>query len=164
MKCKLMLLVFLCAFGASAQETNVDQAAVLKRYIGEWVSTVSPESNEVGAQPDIKMVNVPKMDGTALQVEVFQFRNNAYVSILVELINHDVTTNKIVALGQNEKGESFSGIGSFSDKDHWLMTDHDFNGKHTQTVSFQFFSDNEVYLEGKDNTGKILWKTRYVKK
>ncbi|WP_155599702.1 hypothetical protein [Zobellia amurskyensis] len=164
MKCKLMLLVFLCAFGASAQETNVDQAAGLKRYIGEWVSTVSPESNEVGAQPDIKMVNVPKMEGTALQVEVFQFRNNAYVSILVELINHDVTTNKIVALGQNEKGESFSGTGSFSDKDHWLMTDHDFNGKHTQTVSFQFFSDNEVYLEGKDNTGKILWKTRYVKK
>ncbi|MUH36052.1 hypothetical protein D9O36_09380 [Zobellia amurskyensis] len=159
-----MLLVFLCAFGASAQETNVDQAAGLKRYIGEWVSTVSPESNEVGAQPDIKMVNVPKMEGTALQVEVFQFRNNAYVSILVELINHDVTTNKIVALGQNEKGESFSGTGSFSDKDHWLMTDHDFNGKHTQTVSFQFFSDNEVYLEGKDNTGKILWKTRYVKK
>ncbi|WKX75230.1 hypothetical protein [Zobellia laminariae] len=32
------------------------------------------------------------------------------------------------------------------------------------TVSFQFFSDNDVYLEGKYKIGKILWKTRYVKK
>ncbi|MGP1990451.1 hypothetical protein D9V96_001020 [Zobellia laminariae] len=164
MKCKLVLLVFFCTIGTSAQEIKIDQASCLKRYIGEWVSTVSPESNDVGAQPDIKMVNVPKMDGTAIQAEVFQWRNGAYISILVELINYDVTTHKIVALGQNEKGESFSGTGSFSDKDHWLMTDHDFNGKHTQTVSFQFFSDNEVYLEGQDKVGKILWKTRYVKK
>ncbi|MBT2161211.1 hypothetical protein [Zobellia barbeyronii] len=36
--------------------------------------------------------------------------------------------------------------------------------KSVLTVSFQFFSDNEVYLEGQDKVGKILWKTRYVKK
>ena len=63
-----------------------------------------------------------------------------------------------------KKAKAFLEQEIFSDRDHWLMTDHDFNGKHTQTVSFEFLSDTEVYLEGRDKTSKILWKTRYVKK
>ncbi|CAZ94243.1 hypothetical protein Q4603_04275 [Zobellia galactanivorans] len=163
MKSKITLVLLMCTMGIWAQEVKVDQASCLKRYIGEWGSSVSPESNEIGDEPQIKMVNVPKMDGTALQVEVLRLRDGAYTPILVEMISYDSTTDKIVALGQNEKGECFSGIGSFSDKDNWLMVDRDFQGTHTQTVSFRFLSDTVVYLEGKDKAGQVLWKTRYIK-
>ncbi|CAM3590762.1 hypothetical protein [Zobellia roscoffensis] len=164
MKGKILLVLVMCAISSYGQETKLDQASCLKRYVGEWFSTASAEYNPVGDRSEIKMVNVPKMNGNSIQVEVFQLGNEGYVPILVELISYDAITNKIVALGQNENEVCFSGVGSFSDKNNWIMVDYDFSGNHQQTVSFQFRSDREVYLGGKNNSGEILWKTRYIKK
>ncbi|MDB4292929.1 hypothetical protein N9954_05925 [Maribacter sp.] len=159
-----VFLVFLVALNfCSSQEVKMDQATLLKRYTGEWVSSVAPDSNEVSKNPKIKMVNVQKMGGNSIQVEVFQLQDGNYSTILLELLSYDVTTDQIVALGQNKKGECFTGVGRFYDNDNWTMRDKDFQGNPVQTVSFKFLSDIEVYLEGIDPKGKVLWRTRYVK-
>ncbi len=159
-----VLLIFCAVVNfCFSQEVKIDQSTLLKRYTGDWVSTVSPDTNKVGTHPQIKMVNVPKMGGNSIQVEVFQLRDGIYTSILLELISYDVTTDQIVALGQNEKGECFTGAGRFSDKNNWTMKDLDFRGNPVQTVTFKFLSDTEVYLEGIDSKGEILWRMRYIK-
>ncbi len=160
---KIFIVLLAAINSCFAQETKIDQSTSLKRYIGEWVSSASPDSNNAIENPQIKMVNRPKMGSGSIQVEVFQLRDGTYIPILVELISYDSKTDQIVALGQNEKGECFTGVGRFSDNNNWTMRDNDLNGKHTQTVTFKFSSDTEVYLEGSDSKGKILWRTRYLK-
>jgi len=163
MNFKFFLVFWIAVNFCFSQEVKIDQAALLKRYTGEWLGSVSPDMNEVSKNPEIKMVNVQKMGGNSIQVEVLQLQDGIYIPILLELISYDVTTDQIVALGQNKKGECFTGVGRFYDKDNWTMQDKDFQGNPTQTVSFKFLSDSEVYLEGVDAKGKILWRTRYVK-
>ena len=139
------------------------QSDRLHQYVGHWVSSKHPDTDSISIVPMIKMVNIPKMDNHAMQVDVVQFRENKYHTILAELISYDKRSQQIVARGQNDQGVSFDGRGKFLDEKKWQMTDQDLLGDFYMKVDFEFLSFTDVLLEGFDETGKSQWKTRYIK-
>ncbi len=151
-----------CSLAWSQPELKT-QSDLLHLYAGEWESTSSPNTQERDKQPLIKMSNHGKMDDRSVTVDVSMYRGKEYVPILTELISYDSKSEQIIAFGQNEEGTSFLGKGQFSSDRRWSMKDVDFLGNAYLQVEFEFLSNTDVVLEGFDNDGNSLWKTRYVK-
>jgi hypothetical protein len=145
------------------EEKVSNQKQRLAQYIGTWYSADNIIDKAIGKNPSIKMTVVPKMDSSSLQVAVFQQKNNQWVTLLVELISYDTVTDMIVAAGQNNAGQCFTGKGYFDSNNNWYMQDINGKGERTIAVSFKFLNANEVYLEGKAPNGLLLWKVKYIK-
>lgn len=103
------------------------------------------------------------MENQAIQVEVLQYRDGKYNSLLSELIAYDSKSKQIIALGQNQQGIIFKGTGRFSSEKAWQMHDVDMLGDFYMKVEFNFYSLTDILAEGFDESGKSLWKTRYIK-
>jgi hypothetical protein len=157
----LFLNIIIC-MNSFAQQKAADQKKRLAQYIGNWASTDNLTDTKVSLHPGITMMVTPKMDSNSLQIEVFQKKDAAYQLILVELISYDATTDQIVAAGQNNAGQCFVGKGFFDKNNTWIMEDHDYNGKLTQTVTFNFTGSNTVALKG-DVPGTNGWQVKYIK-
>jgi hypothetical protein len=145
------------------EEKATNQKQRLAQYIGTWLSADNITDTAIGKTPSIKMTVIPKMDSGSLQVAVFQQQNMQWAPLLVELISYDTVTDMIVAAGQNNAGECFTGKGYFDSNNNWYMQDSNGKGEKTTTVTFHFLNANEVYLEGKAPTGLLLWKVKYIK-
>lgn len=159
----LLVSFFVKAQVVVGQKVLTEQVDMLRQYSGYWVSSVNSDTDSLATIPDIKMVNIPKMNNTALSVEVFQFMDEKYTPILTELIGHDLKSDTIVAMGQNSLGESFIGKGGFMNQKSWVMEDFDLLGKKTMTVDFDFKHQIDVLLKGRSPQNQVLWKTRYIK-
>ena len=149
----------------NAQNKSKNQLQELSKYIGTWYGAENINDDDLGDNPNIKMVVKPTINFVnGLEVTVFENRNNNWKTILVELISYDAVTNKIIAKGLNKKNECFIGKGSFYENDTWIMKDENLNGEHISTVNFNFLSSSEVVLKGTDASDKELWKIKYIKK
>lgn len=157
----VMLVLFTSQL--SAQEILGSQAARLHQYVGHWVSSEHAKTDKVGALPAIKMNNTSTMDGQSIQVEVLQYQQGQYQTVLTELIGYDSKTEQIIALGQNQDGVIFKGEGGFLTDSHWKMRDRDMLGDFYMSVEFDFQSPTNVLLKGFDKSGKNTWETRYIK-
>lgn len=135
----------------------------LHQYAGHWVSSDNIETDSFGAFPAIKMKNISTMNNQSMQVEVLQYQNGHYKTLLTELIGYDTKSDQIIALGQNQEGVIFKGKGLFSSDKKWTMRDVDMLGNFYLQVDFEFQSPSNILVEGFDVTGKSLWKTRYIK-
>ncbi len=156
------------AFFAKLKEITTEQKASnqkerLSQYIGTWYTADKISDTAVEKNPAIKMTVVPKMDNGSLNVEVFQMQNGKYVPLLVELISYDAVTDMIVAAGQNNAGQCFTGKGYFDTNNNWYMQDINGKGQQTLHVSFRFLNANEVYLEGTTPSHANEWKTKYIR-
>ncbi|MBO0589962.1 sugar phosphate isomerase/epimerase [Cellulophaga sp. E16_2] len=140
------------------------QSDRLQQYLGSWVSSIDYKTDSVANLPLIKMNNYPKIDHSAMSVEVLQWDGNSYKHTLTELIGHDTKTDSIFALGKSVQGDMFLGAGEFTSDTDWIMKDRDFTGKETMTVSFDFKNQTDVYLKGVNPQNELLWQTRYIKK
>lgn len=159
-----LLFLTIVSIGATAVPTSLHtQAERLHQYAGTWVSSISPDSDEIAPMPLIKMVNRSMQNGQSLHVDVLMLREGEYRSMLVEQISYDTKTDQIVALGQNDAGESFIGKGRFENDLRWSMLDMDLVGNELMRVEFEFLSPTRVVVEGFAPTGESLWKTRYLK-
>ncbi|MDC2889720.1 hypothetical protein [Psychrosphaera algicola] len=85
----------------------------LHQYAGHWVSSDNIETDSFGAFPAIKMKNISTMNNQSMQVEVLQYQNGHYKTLLTELIGYDTKSDQIIALGQNQEGVIFKGKGLF---------------------------------------------------
>ncbi|MGO4890950.1 sugar phosphate isomerase/epimerase family protein [Flavobacterium sp. W21_SRS_FM6] len=159
----LMAFIFLCSPYLQAQETIESQIDRLHQYAGYWVSSEHAGTDSVGAFPAIKMNNISVMEHRSLQVEVLQYHNGEYKTLLTELIGYDTKSEQIIALGQNQQGVIFKGEGRFSSASKWKMQDVDMLGNFYLAVAFDFQSPSTILLEGCDEQGNSLWKTRYIK-
>jgi hypothetical protein len=155
-------LVVFISVNTSAQQKAANQKQRLSQYIGNWVSTDKIIDDKPGLQPNIKMSVTPMMDSSSLQVQVFQKTGTAYTLLLIELISYDAVTDRIIAAGQNAAGQCFIGKGFFDINNKWVMEDRDYNGKLTQTVTFNFISGTTVVLDG-EVAGGTGWQTKYIK-
>ena len=164
MKYLFHILAFIF-FNASlfAQQGIDSQKNRLRQYMGYWVSSLHANTDSIAKIPAIKMINTPVMGNKSMQVVVLQYQDGQYRPILTELIGHDAKSDKIIALGQNSEGVIFKGTGHFNNQHTWQMTDLDMMGNFYMQVDFNFESYTNVFLEGKNEQGKSLWKTRYVK-
>ncbi len=151
---KFTILFLLFSLNILAQVKAKNQKEKLAQYIGTWFSADNISDAKIGKQPNIKMIVIPKMKKSALQVEVFQNNNRQWKLILVELISYDAQTDQIVALGHNTAGNCFIGKGYFDQNNRWIMDDVDFENKPTLHVSFDFLNANEVVLKGEVPKGK----------
>jgi len=158
-----IILIFLLNQNLYAQDTIESQVNRLHQYAGLWVSSEHSDTDSVGKFPAIKMNNISTMDNQSMQVEVLQYQNGKYQSMLTELIGYDSKSDQIIALGQNQQGVIFKGMGRFSSEKKWKMQDVDMLGNFYLGVEFDFQSPTNVLLEGFDESGKSLWKTRYIK-
>ncbi len=158
-------LLLVCVFSHTlwAQYTINTQADRLHQYAGHWVSSIHSDTDSIGIFPSIKMNNTSKMDKHSMHVDVLQYQDGKYVPILTELIAYDSETDQIIALGQNTKGMVFKGTGHFTHENKWEMQDVDMLGDFYLQVKFDFKSHTNVFLEGFDESGESLWKTRYIK-
>lgn len=163
-KIALLVVVVMNNIHIKAQEKDIDQLQKMAQYIGTWYSATNIEDERLSENPTIKMVVVPKFNlNNALQVEVFEKRNNHWETVLVELISYDKKSNLIVANGVNEKNECFIGKGQFYEEDKWVMEDRNFLGETIMTVNFQFVNSTEVILKGTNPLGETLWNVKYIK-
>lgn len=144
-------------------KTSLNQRERLQQYAGTWLSSQSPDTDQLGATPGIRMTGTLVSGGGALQIDVQQWNGEAYETILVELISHDALTDQIVALGQDRAGVSFIGKGAFSDDRHWHMQDSDLSGTPTLSVDFNFHDTTDITLTGTTPAGERAWQTRYIK-
>jgi hypothetical protein len=126
------------------------------------VSADKITDTHVGTAPAVKMTVIPKMDSIAIQVEVFRKTDSGYKLMLVELINYDVVTNQIVALGQNEEGKCFTRKGYFYSDNKWVMKDYNYKGELVLNVSFEFISSTAIVLKGVIPNAKG-WEIKYIK-
>jgi len=156
-------LIFLLNQSLLAQHSIEAQVDRLHQYAGHWVSSVHADTDSFSTFPAIKMINISKMDNQSMQVEVLQYQNGKYKSLLTELIGYDSKSDQIVALGQNQEGVVFKGKGRFSSEKEWKMQDVDMLGNFYMRVEFDFQSPTNLLVEGFDESGKTLWKTRYIK-
>ncbi|WP_185154149.1 sugar phosphate isomerase/epimerase [Fulvivirga sp. M361] len=109
------------------------------------------------------MNNTSKIDNNSMHVEVLQYQNEKYNPLLTELICYDSKSEQIIALGQNTEGVVFKGTGGFSNENKWEMQDVDMLDDFYMQVKFDFQGLTNVLVEGFDESGKSLWKTRYIK-
>jgi hypothetical protein len=162
MKKIIVFLIVLICTNSFAQQKAANQKQRLSQYIGHWVSTDNINDEKPGLSPDIKMFVKPTMDSSSLQVEVFQKAGDVYKLLLVELISYDAVTDQIVAAGQNKAGECFTGKGFFDTGNKWIMEDHNYKGKLTLKVIFNFINSTAVVLKGNIPNAKG-WQVKYVK-
>ncbi|GLR19915.1 sugar phosphate isomerase/epimerase family protein [Portibacter lacus] len=164
MKISLLIIIaiFFSPFLIAQNEIN-SQVDRLHQYAGHWVSSLHSETDSISQFPLIKMNNNSKLGNQSLQVEVLQYQDGTYKSILTELISYDTKSDQIIALGQNTEGVVFRGSGRFLDERKWKMQDVDMLGDFYMKVEFDFESLTNVMVEGFDESGKSLWKTRYIK-
>jgi hypothetical protein len=162
MKKILLLLTSFISLTVSAQQKAPDQKQRLAQYAGNWASADKLTDDKPGKKPAIKMTVVPRMDGSSLQVEVFQKKDAAYQLLLVELISYDAVTDQIVAAGQNNQGQCFIGKGFFDTNNKWVMEDRNFKDELTVNVSFDFISSTAVILKGVI-PGAEGWQVKYIK-
>jgi hypothetical protein len=162
MKKILLLLVTFTSLTAIAQQKAPNQKQRLAQYAGNWESADNITDDKPGKKPAIKMTVVPRMDGSCLQVEVFQKKDSAYQLLLVELISYDAVTDQVVAAGQNNQGQCFIGKGFFDTNNKWVMEDRNFKGELTLNVSFDFVSSTAVVLKGVI-PGADGWQVKYIK-
>jgi hypothetical protein len=155
-------LTVLLSLNSIAQQKATDQKKRLGQYTGNWASADKLTDDKAGKHPNITMTVTAKMNGNSLMVKVFQKTTDAYRLILVEQISYDATTDQIVAAGQNSAGQCFIGKGFFDTSNKWIMEDHDYNGKLTQTVQFNFIGSNAVVLKG-DVPDGAGWQVKYIK-
>ncbi|SHJ75292.1 Sugar phosphate isomerase/epimerase [Reichenbachiella agariperforans] len=160
---KLLVLICLFSHPLLSQHSVESQIDRLHQYVGHWVSSIHSDTDSVAAFPHIKMNNISKMDKLSMQVEVLQYQKGEYNPLLTELIAYDSNSNQIIALGQNKDAIVFKGTGRFSNEKEWEMQDVDMLGNFYLHVKFDFQSFSNVLLEGFDESGKSLWKTRYIK-
>ncbi|WP_166425798.1 sugar phosphate isomerase/epimerase [Paraglaciecola sp. 20A4] len=158
-----IVLTFLFNQNLLAQDSIESQADRLHQYAGHWVSSDHADTENFGKFPAIKMTNISTIDNQSMQVEVLQYQNGRYQTLLTELIGYDSRSDKIIALGQNQEGVIFKGTGRFSSEKIWKMQDTDMLGNFYLSVEFNFQSPTNVLLEGFDKSGESLWKTRYIK-
>ena len=162
---KTILLLFLIGTNAVFSQMPISkQSERLQQYVGFWVSSIDYKTDSVANAPLIKMNNYPKIDNTAMSVDVFQKDGETYNHTLTELIGHDAKTDSIFALGKSAQGDMFWGKGGFTSETDWIMKDRDFTGKETMTVTFDFKNQTDVLLKGVNPQNEILWQTRYIKK
>jgi hypothetical protein len=147
----------------SGAKQAVDQKVRLQQYIGLWYATDKPDDLVIGKNPQIKMQVTRVMDGSALQVIVFEKNRNTWKQMLVELIGYDSISDKIVALGQGVKSESFWGWGYFDENNIWYMKDVNAKGDYTLNVKFKFLDKKTVFLEGIAPSLSNNWKVKYIK-
>ncbi|MBT2160813.1 sugar phosphate isomerase/epimerase family protein [Zobellia barbeyronii] len=162
---KTILLLFIIGTNAVFSQMPISkQSERLQQYVGFWVSSIDYKTDSVANAPLIKMNNYPKIDNTAMSVDVFQKDGETYNHTLTELIGHDAKTDSIFALGKSAQGDMFLGKGGFTSETDWIMKDRDFTGKETMTVTFDFKNQTDVLLKGVNPQNEILWQTRYIKK
>ncbi|SDW70461.1 Sugar phosphate isomerase/epimerase [Lutibacter oricola] len=148
----------------NAQQQGINQQQKLTQYIGTWYSADNIEDDFLGDSSKIKMVVTPKISiNNALQVEVFEKRDNKWKTILVELISYDKKSNQIIANGTNEHNESFIGKGRFIGEDVLIMNDENLLLEAIMTVKFYFINSTEVVLKATNPKGKELWSVKYIK-
>lgn len=158
-----IVLIFLFNQNLKAQDPLESQVDRLHQYTGHWVSSDHADTDSVGKFPAIMMNNISTMDNQSMQVEVLQYQNGEYHPLLTELIGYDSKSDQIIALGQNQQGVIFKGMGRFSSETKWQMQDEDMLGNFYLAVEFDFQSPTNVLLEGFNESGKSVWKTRYIK-
>ena len=158
-----IILLYIFTPALFAKNSIESQADRLHQYVGHWVSSDNANTDKVSEFPAIKMNNISTMNNQSMQVEVLQYQNGKYTPFLTELIGYDAKSDKIIALGQNQEGVIFKGIGEFSSDTKWKMQDVDMLDNFYLNVEFEFQSPTNVLLEGFDVSGKSLWKTRYIK-
>jgi hypothetical protein len=162
MKSLLLLYALSASPNCYSQVKASNQKERLQQYIGSWVSTDKITDAAASGRPGIKMYVTPKMYGASLQVEVYQKNDTGYHLLLVELISYDAVTDQIVAAGQNNAGQCFTGKGCFTTDNQWLMKDRNHLGKVTLQVHFNFISSGAVVLKGTIPNAKG-WEVKYVK-
>lgn len=158
-----LVMIALFVSQLNAQELLGSQVARLHQYVGHWVSSEHATTDKVAALPAIKMTNTAVMGGRSIQVQVLQYQQGQYRTLLTELIGHDAKTDHIIALGQNQDGVIFKGEGRFSTDSHCKMRDRDMHGDFYLAIEFDFQSPTNVLLKGFDKSGKNTWETRYIK-
>ncbi len=158
-----MVLLFLVNQNLWAQYSIDAQVDRLHQFAGHWSSSVQTDTDSLAPFPVIKMNNISTMNKQSMQVEVLQYQDGKYKPLLTELIGYDSNSEKIIALGQNREGLIFKGEGRFSSERKWQMHDVDMLGDFYMKVEFNFQSYTDLLAEGFDESGKSLWKTRYIK-
>ncbi|MBU2876428.1 MULTISPECIES: sugar phosphate isomerase/epimerase family protein [Aliiglaciecola] len=158
-----LTLIFVFTQNSLAQNSIDSQVDRLHQYVGHWVSSEHAGTESIATFPAIRMHNTSTMNKLSMQVEVLQYQDGKYLPILTELIGYDAKSKKIIALGQNQHGAIFKGMGRFTSETKWEMQDLDMLGNFYLRVEFDFQSPTNVLLEGYDESGKSLWKTRYIK-
>ncbi|WP_299435509.1 TIM barrel protein [uncultured Aquimarina sp.] len=158
-----LLLMIQFSFGQEKIKIQ-NQNFLLQQYIGEWYNGDSLSSLKVSDHPNMKILVTPKMNGVSLFVEVFQKKEEDWVSILSEVISYDANEDQIVALGTNTSADNFIGKGYFSSYKDLVMTDYDFQENYVQEVTFCFEDDGRLSLKG-DAPGKENdWEGVYFRK
>ena len=163
MKKILVFVVILTSISLFSQDKAKDQKHRLSQYIGTWLSADSIIDTEVASNPKIRVKVAPRLDGNSLQVDVFEKHGDTWVPILVELISYDITTDQIVASGQNSDSECFVGKGFFDTNNIWSMQDVNHKGELGLNVTFNFISNTEVVLQGIMPNPKDNWEIKYIK-
>lgn len=79
-------MIFLSEPYVNAQDYIGSQAERLHQYAGHWVSSEHAGTDSVGTFPAIKMNNISIMENQSMQVEVMQYQNGEYKTLLTELI------------------------------------------------------------------------------
>lgn len=158
-----LCLVLLLSGNAWAKYAIDNQVDRLRQYVGHWVSSIHPDTEEIDTHPAIKMRNIALMGNQSIQVEVLSLKEGTYHPILAELIGYDTKSDQIIAVGQNSEGVFFKGTGHFESENTWKMKDVDMKGNFYLRVEFDFNSPTTVFLEGFDENDKSLWKVRYIK-
>jgi hypothetical protein len=163
MKLKTIFFLFLSISSAFAQPKAKNQKHLLSQYVGTWFSADKITESKIGVEPKIKMKVLPKMEGNSFQVEVFEWQNKQWQTIIVELISYDSKTDQIVAFGQDRNKQCFVGKGYFIDATHWQMNDTNFNSEAIVHVDFNFINANEVVLKGTFPNAAGGWDVKYIK-
>ncbi|PWJ41901.1 sugar phosphate isomerase/epimerase family protein [Sediminitomix flava] len=157
---------YLLAFNLFGQ-SNLSETAHKDRimwYAGDWVSSVSSNSDSIAEKPELRVSCRPTMNNQSLQVEVFQMQDGVYKNIVSEQLSYDQKSDSLFALGQNGEGVLFLGKGTFSNhKNGWDMLDIDMSGKPFMTAKFTFNNFTDLSIEGFDPSEKSLWKVKYIK-
>jgi len=159
----LVFIVVLISISLYSQDKAKDQKNRLSQYIGTWLSADNINDAKVASNPRIMVKVAPKLDGNSLQVDVFEKQGDGWVAILVELISYDITTDQIVASGQNSDSECFVGNGFFDTNNRWTMQDVNHKGESGLNVTFDFISSTEVILHGVMPNPNANWEIKYIK-
>ncbi len=141
-----------------------EQQAWLSQYYGRWLSTASVNSDMIDEHNCIEVIAKPHMDAKAMQVDVFSIKDGQKQGILSELLVYDTVSEQIIALGQNDEGQSFIGKGKFQNRHRLTMLDKNIDGKPIMEVDFNFINPTEVILKGKAlDTSTHDWEIKYIK-
>ena len=135
-------------------QTQPNQKELLDQLVGNWESSSDNYFWKLDGE---------KIGDLAVQLSIYELKNNQEVLIATEMYTYDKWLNNILSFGTNNKSQAYKGRGKFTSTHCMEMKNIDSHNTLFSNVSFTFQKDSLVMTilpSGAKNEIRINFKPK----